>query len=448
MTMQTEVIQRTYAVLNMDISWLESVLDLRISFQVFEGDLLSLVPAPKVVDGDIYGSIIEKFNLSPAERLILVLSLSPYLKPELSNRFLSVKNQLEMIPSEIGGFLGKAYRGFIPTIQTALYLLVGRQGNVLDWLYLFNPEEKLSAFHLISLHLAQPDEPFTSQLLNPSKEVMDCLINGKALEPHYSPDFPAQKISTSLEWDDLVLNKETLDQVEDVLDWVRFEKQLLSNKDYARKTMPGYRALFAGPPGTGKTLTASLIGKATGRETYKIDLSMIVSKYVGETEKNLSKIFSRAQGQNWILFFDEADALFGKRSETKDAHDRYANQEVAYLLQRVEQYDGLVILASNYKKNIDQAFYRRLQSIVNFSLPDYSERLLLWEKSKPEEFLYDEEVDLGNLAERYKICGGSVMNVLRHCCLKAISRSSDKIKTEDLLTGINREFAKEGKTGV
>jgi len=448
MKIQSEVIGKRYAALQMDISWLEAVLDLRSSFQIFEGDVFALVPPPEVTVGDVYSNIVKKSHLSPPERLILLLSLSPILKPDLTNKFLTVKNQLEMIPSEIGGVLGKAYRGFLPTIQTALYILSGRNGNVLEWLHLFNPEEKLSAFHLITLKAIQPDEPFTSQLLTPSKELLDCLVNGKELTPLYSPEFPAQRITTSMEWEDLVLNKETLDQVEDILDWVRFEKQLQCNKDYAKKTMPGYRALFAGPPGTGKTLTASLIGKITGRETYKIDLSMIVSKYVGETEKNLAKIFSRAQGQNWILFFDEADALFGKRSETKDAHDRYANQEVAYLLQRVEQYDGLVILASNYKKNIDQAFYRRLQAIVNFPLPDYSERLLLWEKALPEGFVYDEEVDLTALAERYKICGGSVTNVLRHCCLKAVSRNSDKIIAGDLMVGITREFAKEGKTGV
>ena len=126
--------------------------------------------------------------------------------------------------------------------------------------------------------------------------------------------------------------------------------------------------LFSGAPGTGKKTLASLIGQQSGKEVYRIDLSMVVSKYIGETEKNLSKVFDAAEHKNWILFFDEADALFGKRTNVRDAHDKYANQEVAYLLQRIENYNGLVILATNMKSNIDEAFTRRFQTIINFPL--------------------------------------------------------------------------------
>ena len=129
-----------------------------------------------------------------------------------------------------------------------------------------------------------------------------------------------------------------------------------------KRVKPGYRALFHGPPGTGKTLTATLLGKHTGRPVFRIDLSRVVSKYIGETEKNLSRLFDKAEHKDWILFFDEADALFGKRTEIRDAHDKYANQEVAYLLQRIESYAGLVILATNQRGNIDEAFLRRFQA--------------------------------------------------------------------------------------
>ena len=127
--------------------------------------------------------------------------------------------------------------------------------------------------------------------------------------------------------------------------------------------------LFHGPPGTGKTLTAGLLGKIAQKDVYRIDLSMVISKYIGETEKNLARLFDKAERKDWILFFDEADSLFGKRGQVKDAHDKYANQEVSYLLQRVEAYNGLVILASNFKNNIDEAFLRRFQSIIYFPLP-------------------------------------------------------------------------------
>src|SRR5204863_2251929 len=138
-----------------------------------------------------------------------------------------------------------------------------------------------------------------------------------------------------------------------------------------------------GPPGTGKTLTAGLLGKEFNKDVYRVDLSQIVSKYIGETEKNLSKIFDRAEHKDWILFFDEADALFGKRTNVQSSHDKYANQEVSYLLQRVEDYAGLLILSSNFKNNLDDAFIRRFHEVVHFPLPDARQRLILWEKSLP-----------------------------------------------------------------
>ena len=131
----------------------------------------------------------------------------------------------------------------------------------------------------------------------------------------------------------------------------------------------GYRVLFHGPPGTGKSMTVRLLGKNSGRDVFRVDLSQVVSKYIGETEKNLSRIFDKAELRDWILFFDEADALFGKRTDIKDAHDRFANQEISFLLQRIEDFSGLVILATNLKSNLDEAFLRRFQSVVYFNVP-------------------------------------------------------------------------------
>jgi SpoVK/Ycf46/Vps4 family AAA+-type ATPase len=172
-------------------------------------------------------------------------------------------------------------------------------------------------------------------------------------------NFPAQRITTEMEWKDLVLNEQTLAQIEELHAWINHSSTLLYDWGMKRQFKLGYRVLFYGPPGTGKTLTASLLGKYTGKDVYKIDLSMVVSKFIGETEKNLSSLFTKAESKDWILFFDEADALFSKRTNVRDAHDKYAHQEVSYLLQRVENYDGLVILSSNLKSNIDDAFIRR-----------------------------------------------------------------------------------------
>src|SRR5262249_46521096 len=154
-----------------------------------------------------------------------------------------------------------------------------------------------------------------------------------------------KRIHTDLDWSELVLEEDTLHGVQEIRDWLEFGDTLLDEWGMRKKIKPGFRALFHGPPGTGKTFTATLLGKSAGREVYRIDLSMVVSKYIGETEKNLSGVFDQAEHKHWILFFGEADALFGRRTQTTSSNDRYANQEVSYLLQRMEDFPGVVILA-------------------------------------------------------------------------------------------------------
>ena len=179
-----------------------------------------------------------------------------------------------------------------------------------------------------------------------------------------------KKLETSLSWSDLVLADTTRAQLEELKGWLENRVKLERKWDSGIALKKGYHVLFHGPPGTGKTLTASLLGKLADKEVYKVDLALVISKYIGETEKNLSKVFDKAENKDWILFFDEADALFGKRTQVADAHDRYANQEVSYLLQRIEEYAGLVILASNLTDGIDQAFLRRFQRIIRFAKSD------------------------------------------------------------------------------
>ena len=197
---------------------------------------------------------------------------------------------------------------------------------------------------------------------------------------------------------------------------------------------------------TGKTLTASLLGKETQRPVFRIDLSMVVSKYVGETEKNLSRVFDAAEDKDWILFFDEADALFGKRTKVQDSHDRYANQEVSYLLQRVEEYSGLVILATNFRGNLDDAFTRRFQSIINFPMPKPQQRSTLWERNFSSKARFEAGVNLKKLGSKYEMSGGAIMNVIQYCSLQAIRRGDNVVMVKDLEEGVRREFDKEGRT--
>jgi SpoVK/Ycf46/Vps4 family AAA+-type ATPase len=208
----------------------------------------------------------------------------------------------------------------------------------------------------------------------------------------------------------------------------------------------GISALFAGPPGTGKTMAAQVIAGALGLDLFAIDLSAVVSKYIGETEKNLERVFRAAADSDAILFFDEADALFGKRSEVRDSHDRYANMEIAYLLQRMEQYDGLAILATNLRSHLDEAFTRRLQSIVEFPFPDLAERRRIWQACLPRQTPLSPDVDLEAMAH-HRLAGGNIKNVLLGAAFLAAARGLP-VGREHLLEATRREHQKMGKVVV
>jgi SpoVK/Ycf46/Vps4 family AAA+-type ATPase len=192
-------------------------------------------------------------------------------------------------------------------------------------------------------------------------------------------------------------------------------------------------------------LTATLLGKHTGKDVFRIDLSRVVSKYIGETEKNLSRLFDKAENKNWILFFDEADALFGKRTDIRDAHDKYANQEVAYLLQRIESYNGLVILASNQRANIDNAFVRRLQTIIQFPMPRPEERYEIWQKTFPPQIAIADDIDWRYIAARHELTGAGILNVTHYCAVDILSKQTRRLDLKDLEAAIQREYIKEGK---
>jgi SpoVK/Ycf46/Vps4 family AAA+-type ATPase len=191
-------------------------------------------------------------------------------------------------------------------------------------------------------------------------------------------------------------------------------------------------------------MAAEIIARDLGLDLYKIDLSTVVSKYIGETEKNLSRIFEEAETSNAILFFDEADALYGKRSEVKDSHDRYANIEINYLLQKLDEHEGIVILATNLNKNIDEAFLRRLHYAVNFPAPEKEERLLIWKGVFPAETPLADDVDFPFLAKQLNITGGSVKNIAVRAAFLAV-QNSGAVHMEHIIRAAKREFQKMGR---
>ena len=256
----------------------------------------------------------------------------------------------------------------------------------------------------------------------------------------------AQKTTPHFNWNDIVLPLEEIEQLHAMCHQVRYRALVYETWGFDEKLAlgKGVSALFAGPPGTGKTMAAEIMARELGLDLYKIDLSTMVSKYIGETEKNLSRIFAEARTSNAILFFDEADALFGKRTEVRDAHDRYANIEVSYLLQKMEEYDGVVILATNLRKNMDEAFVRRLRFIVEFPFPKAEERRRIWQGIWPKATPRSPDLDLDFLANRIEVAGGSIRNIALAGAFLAAADGGE-VQMRHLLCATQREYRKMGK---
>lgn len=381
------------------------------------------------------------------EWIILITALVPHVMPGFFESIIMEQMQGGGDFAEFGGVKGNHQRSMLPTGETIQFILAGmdveERLHVHDY---FSDNHFFFINNILWLEGVREGESAMSGRLIIAQDWVNRLLYNRESAPRFGIDFPAKKITTSMNWDDLVLSAYTSAQVADIKTWMQFNHLLMNDENLKRKLKPGYRVLFYGPPGTGKTLTAMLIGKEFEKDVYRIDLSQVVSKYIGETEKNLERVFEQAAHKNWILFFDEADALFGKRTNVQSAHDKYANQEIAYLLQRVEDYDGLIILASNFKNNIDDAFLRRFHSIVNFPLPNQQERFMLWQKSLPSHPEPDTEIDFRFIADKYELTGADIINIVHYASLQALNKKRSTILKSDIMEGIRREFRKQEKT--
>jgi AAA+ superfamily predicted ATPase len=397
---------------------------------LFKKDLLERIPFVQTAD----------------EWIILMLAIVPHILPNFFESIIA-----EHFPDagnfpEFGGVKGTNHRSMLPTGETAQFILAGTA--IEKRLYvqqLFSEEHFFHRQGILWLEPIKDGEPAMSGRIVIGQEWIDKILLEKETAPRFGLDFPAKRITTEMTWDDLVLNQLTMNQVKEISNWLRLHHLFYKDENLKRKIKPGYRVLFYGPAGTGKTLTAALLGKQFEKDVYRIDLSQIVSKYIGETEKNLENVFKKAETKNWILFFDEADALFGKRTNVQSAHDKYANQEVSYLLQRVEDYPGLMILASNFKNNMDEAFLRRFHSLVHFPMPNAAESLLLWQKTMPAGLQMAPNINLEELSRQYEFSGASVLNAVQFAALQSYVRNDGMVYHKDLLDGIRKEYLKEDR---
>ena len=436
-------------VINNELAWLRLIIQTRIELHFQQEtsfhSIEELTP-PEITDKTgSYANFIQRYTLNFEERILLILSLVPHIKPEMLDILLTKNKDYDQRYSEFGGLLLEGHQGLVPTAETAMFLIAGDDLNKRLQYHNLLTENFIGIKQgMIKAPESKGHRPILSSIWMLANEHVSSLLTNRPYQAQYSPDFPAQEIHTKLTWEDLIVSRSTAQSLQEIKDWITYGHTVLEELDLGKRLKPGYKSLFYGPPGTGKSMSAALLGNSTGKQVYKIDLSMTVSKYIGETEKNLAKVFDQAQQHEWILFFDEADSLFGQRTQVSSANDRYGNQEIGYLLQRIEDFPGVIILASNLKDNIDEAFTRRFQSMIEFNLPGVDERYQLWQQSFAKKLPLDAHTDLWHIAENYEISGGLMMNVIRKCTLQAVTNNKPSITQNSLETVIRQELQKEG----
>lgn len=434
-----------------ELAWLEQVLTERLRELESEEPFatFSSFEAPKLGmnNSTAYSELVKKFDLSVKDRLLLVTALAPFISPSLLTSKLrkpGVVSQVRQV--EVGGYIDRGSRHFLPTMQTVLFLLCGTDEytSTITNLQLReqSPLFKEGIVKEETIAVAQDVANSLNQLLSVAQEYLNYLQSGHDPKPTFGNAFPARAITTSLSWQDLIVPESTRAELDQLVHWIRHKDKM---KEISHRFDIASPCLFYGPPGTGKTLASTVLGKHFDRQVFKVDLSMIVSKYIGETEKNLSYLFDRADGKDWILLFDEADALFSKRTGISNSNDKWANLEVSYLLQRMEEHRGLTILTTNLKGNMDPAMLRRFRYIVKFPKPAEEERKQLWQNTLPSHYKYDDDVSFSQLCKE-NLTGANISNIIVDCCLTAERNDVTIINKEILKSAIARELRKEDRT--
>lgn len=371
--------------------------------------------------------LVATADLTVAEAVVLLAAVAPHVDERFAVRY----GELTDRPGVVG-----------LTGEVARTLVARSFAGRLDASVLLAPSGRLRSDGLLDV-----DGDDLSGLVRPDPAVLAWLTGQPAPRAAVSADFPARPLSTVHTLDDVVLPAGARGRIAELEARIAHRNLVVDDWGFGahHDNASGLIALFHGPPGTGKTMTAAALAASAGLPAYLVDLSALVSKYVGETEKSLAKVFDRAAREHCLLVFDEADAVFGARTEVDDAHDRYANQEVSYLLSRIEQHPGTVVLTTNLVANIDAAFQRRIHVMVEFPEPGPGERERLWRIVRPDRLPFDQEIDVPGLARRYALTGAQI----REATLDAayLAAADGRVVTErHLLTGVRRQYEKAGRT--
>ncbi len=418
--------------LQAELNWLTQIIGHSTRAYVnnipFDHSLLELI---ELKQGP-YSNLIQQFNFSLAERVTLALAILVNIKPEVFDCFLTANPDTGKPFREYGGIINKNTFQFQPTLRTALFLLSG--GNSEQFIHYQNrlrSNNRLFTEQIVNLYSVDEHQNYLpDSLIQLDSAYTDYLLVGDVPRLDSGSNFPAKLLETNKTFDDLVLRDSAKQQLQPALNYVKVQQELYADEKVSRKVNKGFVLLLYGPPGTGKTLTASIIGNELNTQVYQIDSSLVVSKYIGETEKNLERVFSRLEGKNCILFFDEADAMFGKRTEVLDSKDRYANQGVSYLLQRMEKFDGLIILATNYEQNFDDAFKRRILTKIHIGRPGVEERIQLWNNALPDGYSYQSETYVNAMSNHFDFTGANISVVVKMSIEKAFSEGANILTSE------------------
>lgn len=437
--------------LSQELNWLKSVLEKRIQLYFKSGETqagIFDIPLPDLSkDTSAYAQLVQELELDASERLVLILSLAPHVKPELLDIFLIQNPTTNRGYTEFGGRSRGDREGFLPTGETALFMLSGG-----DLEARFKGAEIFSKKHpLFSQHILEFDEIGNGGIrmrgqLRISEEFLEVLTTGKGFRPSYSSKFPLKPLSTELDWSDLGLNPKLQKELEGILSWIKHEEVLMDDWKLSQHIKAGYKSLFHGPSGTGKNLAAALIGKSTQREIYEVETSLLLARHFRRNNDHIDSFFRTAERNDWILFFDEADSLFGKRTNVRESNARYANQEVSYLRQKIEEYSGIILLSTESKEEIEFPF--PLDVSIVFPEPDSRQRLVLWTSifgGDDKKYQLAKDIDFQELASKYEVNREDIIQVLKYATTATIGRNSTLIEKKDILEGIRRELVQDGK---
>jgi AAA+ superfamily predicted ATPase len=418
--------------LHEEMKWLESLVEMRCKelFLEDESELKTAYEIPEMPtfdDESPYSNTIKIHQLTAIDRVILALAIASAHYPSILKTFVQIEESSNAFAIEAGGEYNKFNRSFKPTFQTALFLLAGKDLSL--WSHYSAQLINGSVLLQNDIVYNRSSAEFIHGKIELDTAYLNYFLSGKKPQLDHGSYFPGKLYKSDLTMDDIILENNVREQIKPIGNYIKaLENGFFKNSEHGFK--PGFIALFYGAPGTGKTMLAGILANTYGIDMYHVDLSQV---YIGETEKNLEVLFNRLQGKNCMLFFDEADALFGKRSDVKDAHDRYANQEVSYLLQRIEKFDGLTILASNFENNMDDAFKRRIDVSINVIRPAENTRESLWKHYLPKNITFESDDLLKHLAKEYSYTGANIRNIMKNIAM-ALHDGDETIITYSLLS--------------